>query len=350
MTRKILFLYSELAAYFLACIRELKNRNTEVHIVRYAVNKEAPFAFDETGNVHFYERDKYDEKQLTDLSKQIAPDALLCCGWIDRAYLRVAKFWYRKIPTILLVDNQWQGTWKQYIAGMLSPLYLLNRFSHIWIPGKPQYRYAIKLGFQPDNILTGFYSADFEHFYQIFRNTFDEKKNNFPRRFIYIGRYIRSKAIFDLWNAFIQLQNEYPNEWELWCIGTGELYDKRIQHPAIKHFGFIQPADMQNYLKQCSVFILPSSFEPWGVVVHEMAAAGFPLICSDKVGAASQFLSNNSNGFIFHSGDVVQLKECMRKSIEADINKMLEMSNKSVELAKKITPRIWTDTLWRILK
>ncbi len=350
MTRKILFLYTELAAYFLACIRELKNRNTNVHIVRYAVNKEAPFSFDETGNLHFYDRNNYDEKQLIELAKKIKPDAILCCGWIDRAYLRVAKQWHRKIPTILLSDNQWIGTLKQHIAAKLSPFYLLNRFTHIWIPGKPQYRYALKLGFRNDNILTGFYSADFEHFHRIFKNTLEEKKNNFPQRFIFIGRYIQAKAVFDLWNAFIQLQNEHPNNWELWCIGTGELFDKRKLHDKIKHFGFIQPVDMINYLKKCGVFILPSCFEPWGVVVHEMAAAGFPMICSDKVGAASQFLIPDSNGYIFSSGEVGQLKACMQQFVDTGEDKILNMGKKSVALAQKITPQIWADTLMRIFE
>lgn len=46
---------------------------------------------------------------------------------------------------------------------------------------------------------------------------------------------------------------------------------------------------MTNLMKQCGVFILPSRIEPWGVVVHEFSAAGFPLLLSDQVGSAESF-------------------------------------------------------------
>ena len=43
---KIVFLYSEVAGYFLACAKELAN-SAEVLIVRWPVNSEAPFQFED---------------------------------------------------------------------------------------------------------------------------------------------------------------------------------------------------------------------------------------------------------------------------------------------------------------
>ena len=50
------------------------------------------------------------------------------------------------------------------------------------------------------------------------------------------------------------------------------------------------------YLRKSCGFILPSKYEPWGVVVHEAACSGLPLILSDSVGSRNELLINNHNG------------------------------------------------------
>ena len=212
------------------------------------------------------------------------------------------------------------------------------------MPGASQQTYAKHLGFSDDRIFSGFYSADVKHYRA---NVSPDKFKN-VKRFLYVGRYYDFKGITDLWSAFIQLNNEFPNEWELWCLGTGSI--QPIIHPKIKHFGFVQPADMGKFISDTSIFILPSRFEPWGVVVHEFAAAGFPLICSSEVGAAEAFLENGKNGFLFEAGNISELKKCIKKIISLNENELLSMGNKSVELAQKITPEKWANTLMSIIK
>src|SRR4051812_35814922 len=96
---KILFLYTELADYTLACCRQLA-KEAEVHIVRWPVNKEAPFKFDFNGlNIH--EKSQMDRDQLMKKVAEIAPDKIVCSGWIDKDYLFVVKKYFKKIPTII---------------------------------------------------------------------------------------------------------------------------------------------------------------------------------------------------------------------------------------------------------
>jgi len=40
--------------------------------------------------------------------------------------------------------------------------------------------------------------------------------------------------------------------------------------------GFVQPSDLPNIFAQAGVFILPSRYEPWGVVIGEALASGLP--------------------------------------------------------------------------
>ncbi|OFY84484.1 MAG: hypothetical protein A3F72_13835 [Bacteroidetes bacterium RIFCSPLOWO2_12_FULL_35_15] len=345
--KKIVFLYTEIADYFLAGCKALIEKNAEVHIIRYPVNKEAPFQFDIPEKIKIYERNNYDKKTLLSLVESINPQIIVCSGWVDKSYLTICKVFKKKAITVLTLDNHWRGDIKQRIASFISPFYLLKRFSNCWVPGSLQFEYALKLGFNKKSILSGFYSCDFDMFYKQYLANKDEKQKYFPKRFIFVGRYYEFKGIKDLWQAFIELQTKEPTEWELWCLGTGDI--EPIKHDKIKHFGFVQPKDLPEFIKETGVFVLPSHFEPWGVVVHEFAAAGFPIICSDEVGARGIFVEENVNGYIYKAGDVGELKKQLKKMMSLGDQKLIEMGKKSIEKAKQITPDSWADTLMKLL-
>jgi len=348
---KVVFLYTEFSGYTLSSIKKLvENYNVDVHIIKWAINKEAPFQFEDVKNVTIYSRNNYSKKKLLDLVNRILPDIIIASGWIDKYYLEVCKCFFNKIPTVLTLDNQWTGTIRQRIAAVLSPVIILNKFSHAWVLGKSQFQYARKLGFDPKNIFKGYYSADYDFFFNQYQNNKLKKQENCPKKFIYIGRYIEHKGIKDLWQAFIELSKENENDWELWCLGTGELYEQRIEHEKIKHFGFVQPKEIENFIRDTSVFVLPSHFEPWGVVVHEFASAGFPMICSEEVGATEVFLEHGVNGYIYKTGDVMSLKNALQKIMNHTDKELLKMGEKSVEKSKLITPEKWAKTLMSIIE
>ncbi|MGZ6489896.1 MAG: glycosyltransferase family 4 protein [Bacteroidia bacterium] len=346
--RNIVFLYTEIAPYFLACCKELLKRpGVKVHVIRYPVNNEAPFTFTDSGNIFLYNRKDYSYPQLQELVKSLDPSAIICSGWIDKEYLKICKEYYGKIPTVLTMDTHWRGDLKQFVAISLGPLYLLKRFSHAWVPGHIQKKYALKLGFKENQVRLGFYSADTEFFSSLYEAAKTEKKKNFPKRFIYVGRYYDFKGVINLWNSFINLQSEEPSDWELWCLGTGSLTP--LLHPKIKHFGFVQPENMLEYVKNTGVFVMPSLFEPWGVVLHEFAAMGFPLVVSDKVGSAEAFLREGQNGFIFKSDTPASLKEKLKTVMQLSPEQLTLMGEESRRLALQITVQTWADTVMSFL-
>ena len=90
--KKIVFLYTEIASYFLACVKQLLEYPlVEIHIVRYAINKEAPFEFNFPENITVYERDHYTDLTLLQLVDSISPAIIVCSGWIDSGYLSICK-------------------------------------------------------------------------------------------------------------------------------------------------------------------------------------------------------------------------------------------------------------------
>lgn len=343
---KVVFLYTEIAGYFLACVEEL-SKSAEVLIVRWPVNKEAPFNFSTQSGVKIVDRNAHADADLTQMVRDFNPDILVCSGWLDKGYLKIARSWRKKIPVVVSLDNHWIGSAKQRIAALLSPIYLKRIFTHAWVPGKPQERYAKKLGFG-SKILLNFYCADTALFNQIYQRTLSKKEEKFPHRFLYVARYVEHKGIFELWKAFSEFSAETNSDWELWCLGTGDQWENRVLHPKITHVGFVQPAEMETYIAQTGVYILPSKFEPWGVSLQEFAVCGFPVLVSDRVGSATKFL--NGNGEQFEAGNVQQIKNVLKRIASKSDDELMNLGKKSHALGMTLTPSHWTKNLLSILK
>jgi len=344
---KVAFLYSEIAGYFMANVKELAKEH-EVLIFRWPINSEAPFNFDEINNVRIEDRSKYTQDQIEDKLKQFNPDILVCSGWMDKGYVKAAKSFKKKIPVVLTLDNHWTGGLKQKIAATISPVYLKRIFTHAWVPGDPQAKFAEKLGFKGSNLLRNFYCADVDLFTSKYEETFKSKEDSFPKRFLYVARYVEHKGIFEMWQAYKELRASGEIDWELWCIGTGSEWENRTESEGISHFGFVQPNDMGKYLEGSGVYILPSKFEPWGVTVQEFALSGFPMIISESVGAKHTYLKEN--GFEIKSGSVEAIKEAMLKFSKMNDNELVRMGKRSHEIGLSFTNKMWVENLIAIAR
>jgi glycosyltransferase involved in cell wall biosynthesis len=348
--KKVVFLYTELADYFLKCLAACGN-NFQFLVIHWPVNKEAPFKLIAASNTQLIDKSSHSFRELIQIIEAFQPDLINCSGWIDKDYIRIAKhFKLRKTKTSISIDNHWDNSLKQKMATLLSHFTIRHYFNMAWVPGEAQKTYALKLGFKSEQIHLGFYCADTSFFNAIYekRNSAQQTKSS-PKVFLFVARYVKHKGIFDLWQAFIRLKTSYPNDWELWCIGTGEEWDHRIEHPHIKHFGFKQPNDLLPYLLDATVYVLPSHFEPWGVSVHEMALSGFPLILSDRVGASEYFLDENKNGFKFHFQQKDALTKALKSMMDLDANQLSQMSQKSHEMGNRLRHQNWKATLEKMV-
>lgn len=346
---KVAFLYSEVAGYFLSCALEL-SKKAEVLIFRWPVNAEAPFDLSKYSNLTILDRSEYSQQELEETIKTFAPTIVVCSGWMDKGYVKAAKNLKKRIPVVLTLDNHWIGSVKQRLASLISPFHLRRIYSHAWVPGAPQAIFAKKLGFKADTVLKDFYCADVAHFDRLYQDTFASKRAHFPKRFLFVARYVEHKGVFDMWQAFLELQKEAPSDWELWCLGTGDEWENRIEGDKIKHVGFVQPEEIEKYVAETGVYILPSKFEPWGVTVQEFAISGFPLLLSDQIGAKWSYLKSNENGFEFPAGSVAEIKNAMKQVIAKTDSELIEMGEKSHKLGMSFTPEKWVDNLLSIKK
>ncbi len=346
---RVLFLYTEAAPYLIACLRQLAiDHSVEVHLVRWPVNNEAPFTFTDD-LIKITERDRNDDALASHVDR-ISPHIIFTSGWVDKGYVKICRRYRSQgFPVVLCSDTAWRGDLRQLLALPIARSYVRSAFSHAWVTGEAQAKYARKLGLRSDRIRKGFYSADTDRFLPIGEQNL-QRDPAWPHRLLCVARYIPTKGHQYLCDAFAELCDENgAGDWELWIAGTGELFERVMNsrsgaHPRIRHLGFKQPHEMEIVLTQVGAFILPSTYEPWGVVVHEHTCAGSPLLLSDAVGAAEKFLRPGENGFSFKAGDRDHLKRTLRKLIRLSDVDLVAMGRKSHALAQQWDPRKWAAT------
>lgn len=342
MKPKILYLYAEVMGYTLATIEEFVKCGYEVHIIHWDKNKKTPFFFNKKAGLFFYNRSELSSKAIFQLYKKINPAIVIVSGWMDKAYLLASmRIRFDSTPVVLALDTQWTGSLKQKLFySLIKTKFCLLFYSHAWVPGVKQFEFARNLGFPDSSIIQDLYSADIKNF--------TLKKNSFSRRFLYVGRFEKSKGLFDLLMAWDSL-GKNKKGWELHLIGNGSLFNLLKTNNTVLVRSFMQPKDLKKEIKKGGCFILPSTYEPWGVVVHEFATSGFPLILSDKVGARFSFLISGFNGYIFKSADFQSLAEKMQKIIGKSDSKLYQMGKNSMNLSKRITPKTSAKNLLSIL-
>jgi glycosyltransferase involved in cell wall biosynthesis len=123
-------------------------------------------------------------------------------------------------------------------------------------------------------------------------------------------------------------------------IGTGPLRETisllaRKLGVDARFVGFQNTVGLAQLYQSVDVLVLPSDDDPWGLVVNEAMAAGLPVIVSDACGCAEDLVVPNVNGFVFRSGDVDQLSQCLRQALSSDLP---AMGLESRRIIKQWTP------------
>lgn len=99
----------------------------------------------------------------------------------------------------------------------------------------------------------------------------------------------------------------------------------------VKFLGFRNQTELPVLYDLCDLFVLPSIFEPWGLVVNEVMNAGRPVIVSDKVGCGADLVRHGGNGDVFPAQDVDSLAATLRAWL-TDARKRVLGGSKSLEI------------------
>ena len=332
-----------MAPYFWDCLRFATDQipDLQVDVIAHDPSENAPLKFSSEPRLSIQSRSNHDQNSMEQwLVERGEPELLLITGWTDKDYLRVAE--QAKCPTVCMVDNPYRGTLRQRLAGLVSRFHLKKRFDYLWVPGRPQYELARRLGFEPAQIQTDLYCANESTF-----KTRNHSNSNKRKRLLFVGRLLPWKGIEDLVEAFISACKPNEQSWELAVCGTGPLASwlQKIDHPKINYLGFVPPETLPAMFQDSDAFCLPSWNEHWGVVVHEAALSGLPIIASDKVCAATDFVIDRFNGRLFEAKRRDQLQQSLEWIFGQNEESLQQMSQRSAKLGSRLDRQIWTAKL-----
>lgn len=145
-----------------------------------------------------------------------------------------------------------------------------------------------------------------------FLNSFDSQRlkvstvlhsNNSDKYFLFVGRISIEKNIEFLIQLAIKLKI-INSEINIKIVGDGPEFDKfsskinRLRLDNIKLIGSVKWDNLGDYYFKSLGLILPSYFEPWGMVANEAFFYNVPVICSKFCGCADDLVINNFNGIV----------------------------------------------------
>lgn len=96
--------------------------------------------------------------------------------------------------------------------------------------------------------------------------------------------------------------------------GALEAEARALGVAARTHFlGFVNQSQLPAVYAAADLLVLPSGYEPFGVVVNEAMLCGCGAVVSDRVGARFDLVREGETGFVFPVGDVEALASLLRR-------------------------------------
>ncbi|HET6977615.1 MAG TPA: glycosyltransferase family 4 protein [Pyrinomonadaceae bacterium] len=160
-----------------------------------------------------------------------------------------------------------------------------------------------------------------------------ERTEQTERVFLFSGSLIHRKGVDLLAAAFVQLAQEFANV-RLKIVGDGELCSslKQTVHSVrerVEFIGFKDWDELPAVYASADVLCVPSRYDGWGLVVPEGLASGLPVIATDQMGAALEFVETGRNGWLIPAGDQTALVNAMREAAGLSASELEQMSRQA---------------------
>lgn len=237
----------------------------------------------------------------------------------------------------IMMNESHAGTEKAQGWKLKIKILLVKLFDGALVGGKPQIEYFTSLGMNTEFILNGYDVVDNDYYFQKSLQLKDNSNIslNLPNRFILnLGRMVPKKNLQILIRAYNVLKLNHQNDIiglfpSLVLVGSGEEliglqdlckelginfrnlddcnFDDNID--CVYFYGFRQINENPNYFSKADVFVLPSLYEEWGLVVNESLASQTPVIVSNQAGCSYDLVKEGVNGFSFNPKDYADLAQ-----------------------------------------
>lgn len=112
----------------------------------------------------------------------------------------------------------------------------------------------------------------------------------------------------------------------------------------VRFLGFQNQSQLPSVYRASDLLVLPSYYEPFGLVVNEAMICGLPVAVSDRVGARFDLVREGENGFAFPAGGVEELAGILRR-ILPDAEQRARMGEAARQRMLTWSPREYVDGL-----
>lgn len=283
------------------------------------------------------------QAELVERVARFGPDAVVMTAWnFSDAYRAVMRSLPSGVVRILVMDNLWRSTPRQWLGRLVSRWYVGSVADAVMVPSERSETYARMLGFGPADVIRGSLSADDEIFHSGPRPA---EEIGSRRRFLWCGRLVDHKGVDVLAAGYRRYRELSSDPWSLDVVGMGPQEHLLADLDGVERHGFLAAPDVADLMRRSSCFVLPSHVEPYGVVLHEATACGLPVLTTDFAGAAAGFVQDAANGWVVPAGDVEAWAQAMLRMSELGPERLASFSDVSRAFALRTTPRTWARNL-----
>jgi glycosyltransferase involved in cell wall biosynthesis len=339
---RIVICWSHISGYMSACWRALAaTSGVELQVIAFQPVADT-FAHEvaQGFNCRFLTADEQrDEAKVQAIVREYRPDVLVISGWNHRIYRgMLTGSGFASAAKWLTVDTPWRGTLKQQF-GRIALRGVVGHADRVFVPGERAWQYMRRLGVPEAKIRRGLYGIDYAALAPL-REQRATRPGGWPKRFLFVGRYHPQKGIATLVEAYAKYRAAVSDPWPLGCCGNGPLEPLLAGRDGIENFGFRQPDQVVDILRDHGAFVLASEFDPWPLVVVEACAAGLPVVCTESCGSAVELVRPYHNGLTVATGDSDALARALRWMHE-HADQLPEMGRRGSEMASAYSAQVW---------
>lgn len=166
---------------------------------------------------------------------------------------------------------------------------------------------------------------------------------------LYSGRFVARKGIHELLTAIPMVLEKAPDTRFVLVGGYGSgaevertwMVDALLAHRSRVHFtGWLTPTEVARWYSAADVLVVPSWYEPFGMVILEGMLYGLPIAASN-IGGPAEILEHERTGILFPPQDARALARAILRFVEnPDLCQQIGMAGVEAVRRKWLWPHI----------
>jgi 1,2-diacylglycerol 3-alpha-glucosyltransferase len=243
------------------------------------------------------------------------------------------------IKTIVFCESWYtRGTIKDFFKSLL----LKSIGNMYFVSGLRAYEHFVnRYHINPGLVYQGYSVVDNHHFVA--------KEKTAKNYLLCVARYSEEKNLDFLIRCFVM--SRLSEKYQLLIIGDGPLKEKLLNTIISLNTDRVVLSGWKSYAELPEIYagaiacILPSIFEPWGLVINEAMASGLPILISNDCGCKPDLLDEGVNGWSFNATSKSELIAVLNHLHSLDFHDIQIMGDISQNKISIYTPVSWVEKI-----